>query len=258
MTRSLLNIPVRQSRHEESGSVREEALASCYFPWPIPYTPRHGHSFPAVKRPGLQTRDPRLKVSSTHKDQALTSSRIGELSVVPNTAATIQDQSIAAHSNAMDTLPDSSKGLAITTGTITSISNNMDVLSPTPETSNGQYADQITPETHDVQMVDVSNADIVGAKQFEINYKITYDKLTDGTETCGIKDCGINHGIECGCTKTNFFYLWFPEYADRELEVLQRFLDNHDVIVLSNRKQDDWEKFIRCSSGVALVRIIRL
>jgi hypothetical protein len=162
-----------------------------------------------------------------------------------NTAATVQDSSTAANSDAMDTSPDSSEDFTIITGTQAPVSNDIDVPSPSPVMSNEQYTDLVIPETQDVQMVDVGNAEDIDVKEFLTNafltnYKITYDDLAAVTSHSSIK-------------LANCFYLWFPEDADGDFQVLERFLDQHYAIVLSNRKQNDWEKFTKSSSGVALV-----
>lgn len=245
VTRRILERPERQGRYEESGKTRSEGLA----PWrppshSIPSTPRPGDSFSGVKGRALQAHDPRLEGSSTHSNQAHAKSRNAKSSTVSNTAAAVQE-SAAAYSDAMDTSSDSSEDVEIITGTQAPISNEIDVPSPAPVTSSEQYTDRVIPETQDVQMLDVSNAESIDLKEyltqaFLNNYKITYDDIAAVTSHSNIKHA-------------NCFYLWFPEDADADFQVLENFLDRHYAIVLSNRKQNDWEKFTKSSSGVALV-----
>ncbi|CRG89768.1 Mediator of DNA damage checkpoint protein 1 [Talaromyces islandicus] len=51
---------------------------------------------------------------------------------------------------------------------------------------------------------------------------------------------------------TNCFYLHFPEEADADFQILEKYLDSHLAIVLSNRRTNDWERFTMSQSGVAL------
>lgn len=249
-TKRLLERPERQGRYEESGKTREEGLT----PWRLPsqaITSTTGaNNTPLGVRERLEARDPRLEVSSVRKDQAPAASRIAPSNVLPESAAIVQDESAAAHSDAMDTSSDSSEDIEIITGTEAPVSNDMDIPSPPPATSTGQYTDQVIPETQDVQMIDVGNAENIDLKEllttaFLTNYKITYDDIAAVT-------------IHSSIRLANCFYLWFPEDAEGDFQVLEKFLDQHYAIVLSNRKQNDWEKFTKSASGVALVSIITL
>lgn len=246
MTKKLSERPERQGRFEDSMKIRSEGLAAWRPPsQSIPSTPRRDDSFSRVKGRALQTHDPRLEVSSTRSDQEPATSRIAQSSAVSNTAAAVHGETTATYSNVMDTSSDSSEDIDIITGTEAPISNEIDVSSPAPVTSNEQYTDQVIPETQDVQMLDVSNADNIDLKEylanaFLKNFKMTYDDIAAVTSHSGIK-------------LANCFYLWFPEDANADFQVLEKFLDTHDAIVLSNRKQKDWEKFTKSSSGIALV-----
>lgn len=246
-TKRLLERPERQGRYEESGKTREEGLTAWRLPSQAITSTTGANNTPLGVRERLEARDCRLEVSAFRKDQAPTASQIAQPSAVSDTAVTGRDESAAALSDAMDTSSDSSEDIEIITGTEAPLSNDMDIPSPPPATSTGQYTDQVIPETQDVQMLDVSNAEDIDLKEwlttaFLTNYKITYDDIAAVTMHSSIK-------------LANCFYLWFPEDAEGDFQVLEKFLDQHYAIVLSNRKQNDWEKFTKSSSGVALVSI---
>lgn len=80
------------------------------------------------------------------------------------------------------------------------------------------------------------NLDALFAQQFDMSFK----KLSF------ISDSGRQKNA-------NLFYLLFPPSAHEEFELLWYFLEKHKVIVLSNIKGDDWEKFSKSSEGVVLV-----
>uniref|UniRef100_A0A093XET6 Chromo domain-containing protein 1 n=1 Tax=Talaromyces marneffei PM1 TaxID=1077442 RepID=A0A093XET6_TALMA len=249
VTRRLLERPERQGRYEESGRSREEGLTAWrLLSQSIPSTPQVGDSSLAIKGRALQARDPRLEVSTTRKNEVSTVSQSAQSTVMPTTAVIGQDESTAADPDAMDTSSDTSsepsEDMMITTTSQPPVSSGIDVPSPVSVTSNEKHTNQIIPETQDVQMLDISNAENINVKEFLTNifltnYKITYNEIAAVTSHSSIK-------------LANCFYLWFPEDADADFQVLEQFLDTHYAIVLSNRKQNDWEKFTKSSSGVAL------
>ncbi|KAF3391800.1 hypothetical protein DPV78_010324 [Talaromyces pinophilus] len=244
LRRKSLQRPELQGRNEDSGRAKKKALAPWRFPSQAIASTTGANNTPLGVRERLEARDPRLEVSTVRKDQAPTVSQIAQPSAVSNTAVTDRDESAAALSDAMGTSSDSSEDIGIITGTEAPVSYDMDIPPPAPVTLTGQYNDQVIPETQDVQMLDVSNAENIDLKEllttaFLTNYKITYDDIAAVTSHSSIK-------------LANCFYLWFPEDAEGDFQVLEQFLDQHYAIVLSNRKQNDWEKFTKSSSGVAL------
>ncbi|RAO64871.1 uncharacterized protein BHQ10_000883 [Talaromyces amestolkiae] len=112
------------------------------------------------------------EVPSTHSDQAPAASRIAQSSAALNTTVTVHD----------DTSSDSSEDIDIITGTEALISNEINVPSTAPATSNEKYTDRVIPETQDGQMLDVSNAKNIDLKEyltnaFLNNFKIAYDDI---------------------------------------------------------------------------------
>lgn len=238
MGRRLSERPERQGRYEEPGKTMNEGLVLWRPPsQSIPSTPRPDNSILGAKGRDLHARDPRLEASVSRKDQVPVVSQSAESNVVSNSGA--------AGANAISTSSPSSEKIKIITETRTPVSNDNDVPSPAPATSDEQHSERVIPETQDVQMLDVGNAGNIDLKKllthaFLNSYQITYQDIAAVTTHSGIK-------------LTNCFYLWFPESADGDFRVLEEFLDQHYAIVLSNRKQNDWEKFTKSSSGVALV-----
>lgn len=116
--------------------------------------------------------------------------------------------------------------------------------SATEASTNGpQMKDSV--DKQDVDMLDASamgNVDVDDyiKKVFPEVFKMDFEKMAAVTI----------HGR----TKTaNCFYLYFPEEAGEDFQILEKYLDSHLAIVLSNRKPNDWEKFTKSQSGVALV-----
>jgi hypothetical protein len=114
--------------------------------------------------------------------------------------------------------------------------------------------------TQDVEMVDAPADDSVRAPAnvstetepnkidldffFKDKWNITFNELAALSGQARSKLAGL-------------FYLWFPDEADHQYQLLKYFLDQHRVIVLSNRLSvDDWEKFCKASDGVVLVGFI--
>lgn len=249
---SSLHRPEREGRYEDSGKSKEEGLTALRFPSKTTTFARQPDDSSLGVKERLEIRDPRLEVSAIRKDQAPTASQFAHSNVVPKTAITGQEESTTAFPDAMDTSSDSSPEPAedamVVSTSQAHVSNEIGVPSPDPLTPSEQYSNQVIPETQDVQMLDISNPENV--KQFLENiflntYKITYDDIAAITSHSTVK-------------LANCFYLWFPEDADADFQVLERFLDQHFAIVLSNRKQNDWEKFTKSSSGVALVSILKI
>lgn len=102
-------------------------------------------------------------------------------------------------------------------------------------------------DRQDVEMLDASaienvNIDAYIKDAFPKLFKLNFTSIAAVTSNNRSKE-------------TNCFYLYFPEEADADFQILERYLDSHFAIVLSNRKPNDWEKFTKSQSGVALVCI---
>lgn len=120
-------------------------------------------------------------------------------------------------------------------------SSNIEELQPNKEPQ--PTSDRPNDPSGDVKMTDVSNdsslpQDVDLDAYFKEHYKITFDELTS----------------VAGPRKANIFFLWFPDEAHDECQLLKVFLDKHLVVVLSNREGDmGWERFVKNEVGVALV-----
>ncbi|RWQ91849.1 hypothetical protein C8Q69DRAFT_408795 [Paecilomyces variotii] len=54
-------------------------------------------------------------------------------------------------------------------------------------------------------------------------------------------------------TPAQVFYVWYPDSAEAEYQVLVEFLKRHKVVIYSNRLPEDWERFARTvSHGVVM------
>ncbi|KAJ9405906.1 hypothetical protein DTO045G8_6417 [Paecilomyces variotii] len=54
-------------------------------------------------------------------------------------------------------------------------------------------------------------------------------------------------------TPAQVFYVWYPDGAEAEYQVLVEFLKRHKVVIYSNRLPEDWERFARTvSHGVVM------
>ncbi|EED21649.1 Chromo domain protein Chp1p, putative [Talaromyces stipitatus ATCC 10500] len=249
MTRKISQRPERQGRYEDAGKPQVEGLNTWRFPsQAIPSTPRSrpDDSSLGYKERVLLARNSRSEAPAICEDQAPGVPPSGQSNILSNPVATDQDDSADAHFDAMDTSSDSTpEANEDSIEIITShapVSNDIDVPSPAPLTLNEQYSNQGIEEGQDVHMLDISNPEnikVVLENFFLTNYNITYDNIAAVTSHATVK-------------QANCFYLWFPEDADADFQVLEQFLENHFAIVLSNRKQNDWEKFTKSSSGVAL------
>jgi hypothetical protein len=102
-------------------------------------------------------------------------------------------------------------------------------------------------DRQDVEMLDASAMENVNVEDyikeaFPKAFKLNFNNIAAITSNNRTKS-------------TNCFYLYFPEEANADFQILEKYLDSHFAIVLSNRRANDWEKFTKSQSGVALVCI---
>ncbi|KAH8698343.1 hypothetical protein BGW36DRAFT_426055 [Talaromyces proteolyticus] len=115
---------------------------------------------------------------------------------------------------------------------------------PNPDPSKATSEKKDLENRQDVEMLDADNKENIDSteyikKVFPRVFKLDFHNLA-----------AVNTSWRANFT--NCFYLYFPEEADGDYQVLEHFLESHFAIVLSNRKPNDWEKFAKSQSGVAL------
>ncbi|KAL1848092.1 hypothetical protein Plec18170_008267 [Paecilomyces lecythidis] len=95
--------------------------------------------------------------------------------------------------------------------------------------------------TEDIEMKDVSMAEnLIDLDAILSQYDITFRNLAtvNGSKSK---------------TLAQVFYIWYPESAEAEYQVLVEFLKRHKVVTYSNRLPEDWERFARTvSHGVVI------
>lgn len=237
-TKRLMQRPERRGR-------LEEILAPCNPPIPIVSTSAQ------IKDPVMGRSEPPKEVPSSipnvRKDKVATESTKPPVAVAP--ISNEQDESVALMAD--DDAMEISSEFSVEHPEIPKdplrpqvlSSENSNEMAAVDNSSNRETSLDTIQETQDTTMLDVNDPENIKLL-LQNALKITYEELAAVTTHSGVKPA-------------NCFYLWFPEDADVDFQVLENFLDLHFAIVLSNRKQNDWEKFTKSPSGVALVSKIK-
>jgi chromo domain-containing protein 1 len=254
----------RYERHEREGrfSEPEKSETGGSIQWRRPSqstisAPRHDDSsLDAPERPlKIRTEQQDSRIQETMKPQTvqLDSTKISVTEKQINPAAD-QETDVSMDSDAMDISMDSNvldtsdspirpvqekPGHSILE---TPVSEEPSGSPPVDEPSNEITHMKTAEDNQDVPIPDISDSQNIEGfimDAFPKVFKIDFQEIATITSR--------------SLKTTNCFYLWFPASAEEDFEILEKFLDSHCAIKLSNRKRNDWEKFTRSPSGVALV-----
>lgn len=112
---------------------------------------------------------------------------------------------------------------------------------------------QSTSIQQDTEMEDIAMTDCgPNYKQTLANDEIDLDAVLNQCDISFHKLAAVNGSKSK--IPAQVFYIWYPESAEEEYQVLLEFLKRHKVVTYSNRLPEDWERFARTvSHGVVLV-----
>ncbi|OKL63753.1 hypothetical protein UA08_00737 [Talaromyces atroroseus] len=234
--------PEREGRFGEPGKSENDGL----IPWRHPST--NSISAPQPDDPPLEAPERPVEALTCHSDtsdQGTVAPQTAQLDVSKTTAADNQTEVSADLCDAMDISDSSSQSAQDKLDH--SVIETPDLEEPNLSLPIGEASNEIShPQTaedkQDISMIDVdAGQNIEGfiKDAFPRAFNIDFKDIAAITSRSSMK-------------LTNCFYLWFPESADGDFQILEQFLESHCAIILSNRKKNDWGKFTKSSTGVAL------